>query len=240
MTWDSYGNLLIDSNPSMFMPIGFAGGIVDPDAGLIRFGLRDYEPASGRWTTRDPALFQGGSNLYGYAFNDPVNRRDPTGLFCISYGAFAIVGMEFGLCITGDGVSVCGEAGFGMGGGISLDPFGGLADEELFLNAEVTGSVAVASGGYAGHWGTCGSSHGPRCQLGTVNFCEAKVNLEPRNYRRIDQDVIGRDYRHTRGTLRQIGQHVRDRNLRGLFGSRRGAIRAQGKLTGGGCQQFRW
>jgi RHS repeat-associated protein len=240
ITWDSYGNLLSDSNPAMFMPIGFVGGIVDPDVGLIRFGLRDYEPASGRWATRDPALFQGGSNLYAYAFNDPVNRRDPTGLFCVSYGGYARLGMEFGLCVTGDGMSICGEAGFGLGGGIGIDPFGGLAAEELFLNAEVTGSVGVASGGYAGHWGTCGSSHGPRCQLGAVNFCERKANLDSGNFNRTASEALRRDYRHTRGSVRQIGQHTRDRNLRGLFGSRRGAIRAQGKLTGGACGQVLW
>ena len=240
MTWDSFGNLLSDSNPSMFMPLGFAGGIVDPDVGLVRFGLRDYEPASGRWTARDAALFQGGSNLYAYAFNDPVNRRDPTGLFCVSYGGFAIVGMEFGLCVTGDGFSICGEAGFGLGGGLGVDPFGGLAAEELFLNAELTGNVGVASGGYAGHWGTCGSSHGPRCQLGSVNFCERKANLDSGNFNRTAGDALRRDYRHTRGSFRQAGQHIRDRNLRGLFGARRGAIRAQGKLTGGACGQVLW
>ena len=62
------------------LPIGFAGGLEDPVTGLVRFGLRDYEPASGRWTARDPILQNGGLNVYAYAGSDPVGRRDPSGL----------------------------------------------------------------------------------------------------------------------------------------------------------------
>ena len=116
----------------------------------------------------------------------------------------------------------------------------GFAGSIVDPDAEVTGNVGVASAGYAGHWGTCGGSHGPRCQLGMVNFCERKANFDPNDYNRNVRDVLRRDYRHTRGSFRQIGQHIRDRNLRGLFGSRRGAIRAQGKLTGGACGQVTW
>ncbi|NTW88969.1 MAG: RHS repeat-associated core domain-containing protein, partial [Desulfobulbaceae bacterium] len=41
--------------------------------------LRD--PATGRWTAKDPIGFNGGSlNLYGYCLEDPVNWVDPMGL----------------------------------------------------------------------------------------------------------------------------------------------------------------
>jgi hypothetical protein len=33
-----------------------------------------------RWTSKDPTRFHGGINQCAYVFNDPVNRRDPTGL----------------------------------------------------------------------------------------------------------------------------------------------------------------
>jgi RHS repeat-associated protein len=78
--YDGYGKTLSDSAPSIDLPIGFAGGVQDQITGLVRFGLRDYEPASGRWTARDPILFKGGQpNLYAYVSNNPVNLVDPSG-----------------------------------------------------------------------------------------------------------------------------------------------------------------
>ena len=74
--------MLLDTNPG-FQPFGFAGGLYDRDTGLVRFGARDYDPDTGRWTAKDPILFAGGdANLYGYVQNDPVNWVDPFGLEC--------------------------------------------------------------------------------------------------------------------------------------------------------------
>ncbi len=78
--YDEFGNVLQDTNPG-FQPFGFAGGLYDKDTKLVRFGARDYDPETGRWTAKDPIRFQGGStNLYGYVVNDPVNHTDPLGL----------------------------------------------------------------------------------------------------------------------------------------------------------------
>jgi RHS repeat-associated protein len=64
-----------------WLPFGFAGGLYDHDTKLVRFGARDYDPVIGRWTAKDPILWDGGdSNLYAYVGNDPVNFIDPTGL----------------------------------------------------------------------------------------------------------------------------------------------------------------
>ena len=76
--YDEFGNITTDTNPG-FQPFGFAGGLYDANTGLTRFGARDYDPAVGRWTTKDPIRFGGGLNLYGYTANDPVNYVDPTG-----------------------------------------------------------------------------------------------------------------------------------------------------------------
>jgi RHS repeat-associated protein len=79
--YDAFGRIILDTNPG-FQPFGFAGGLYDPQTGLIRFGARDYDPETGRWTSKDPAGFGGGdTNLYGYVVNDPVNNFDPTGLY---------------------------------------------------------------------------------------------------------------------------------------------------------------
>src|SRR4029078_9595510 len=69
-----------DTNPG-FQPFGFAGGLYDRDTGFVRFGARDYDSFTGRWTAKDPIRFRGGdTNLYGYVRNDPVNFFDPSGL----------------------------------------------------------------------------------------------------------------------------------------------------------------
>ena len=80
LEYGPFGEMLSDSNPG-FQPFGFAGGLHDPDTGLVRFGARDYDAATGRWTATDPISFAGGqTNLYGDVINDPVNLVDPSGL----------------------------------------------------------------------------------------------------------------------------------------------------------------
>ncbi|MCB9549131.1 MAG: RHS repeat-associated core domain-containing protein [Myxococcales bacterium] len=78
--YDAFGRLQLDTNPD-FQPFGFAGGLHDRFTGLIRFGARDYDPTTGRWTAKDPIRWAGGqANLYAYVDNDPVNAVDPSGL----------------------------------------------------------------------------------------------------------------------------------------------------------------
>jgi RHS repeat-associated protein len=79
MDYDAFGNITFDSNPG-FQPFGFAGGIYDLDTQLTRFGARDYDAQTGRWTAKDPILFSGGdTNRFGYVLGDPVNWIDPFG-----------------------------------------------------------------------------------------------------------------------------------------------------------------
>ncbi len=76
----AFGERIQDTNPG-FQPFGFAGGLYDPDTGLVRFGARDYDPETGRWTAKDPVGFVGqDTNLYVCVASDPVNLIDPTGL----------------------------------------------------------------------------------------------------------------------------------------------------------------
>ena len=80
MDYDEFGQVITDTNPG-FQPFGFAGGLYDRDTKLVRFGARDYDAETGRWTAKDPILFAGGdTNLYGYVSNDPINFGDADGL----------------------------------------------------------------------------------------------------------------------------------------------------------------
>ena len=81
INYDSFGNIIVDSNAAFEVPFGFAGGLQDRDTGLVRFGARDYDPDVGRWSAKDPILFDGrDTDLYGYCLNNPVNLIDPDGL----------------------------------------------------------------------------------------------------------------------------------------------------------------
>jgi RHS repeat-associated protein len=78
--YDTFGNILADTNAGFPVPFGFAGGLHDRDTELVRFGVRDYDPSVGRWTAKDPIGFAGGDDdLYGYTLDDPVNWVDPWG-----------------------------------------------------------------------------------------------------------------------------------------------------------------
>jgi RHS repeat-associated protein len=79
LDYDEFGRVLNDSNPG-FQPFGYAGGLYDPDTGLVRFGARDYDADAGRWMSKDPIGFEGGNNWYAYVGNNPVNFIDPLGL----------------------------------------------------------------------------------------------------------------------------------------------------------------
>ncbi|HSL59261.1 MAG TPA: RHS repeat-associated core domain-containing protein, partial [Acidimicrobiales bacterium] len=77
--YDPLGRRTVDTAPG-FQPFGFAGGLHDATTGLVRFGVRELDPVTGRFTSRDPLRFAGGqTNLYLYADGNPFDWRDPTG-----------------------------------------------------------------------------------------------------------------------------------------------------------------
>ncbi len=173
--YDSFGNLTADSNPAFDLPIGFAGGLADAATGLVHFGYRDYDPAAGRWTARDPVLYGGGQgNLYVYARNSPVAYRDPSGLFCISATGYEGIGGGVGVCITSEGASVCGEVGFGVGVSVGVDVGGGLEKTGTQLLAEASYQVGIAKigAGVSLDSGGCLSATG-KGQIGPIT---AEVN----------------------------------------------------------------
>ncbi len=104
LDYDEFGQVILDTNPG-FQPFGFAGGLADQHTGLIRFGARDYDPLTGRWTAKDPINFRGDSaNLYMYAGSDPIDYIDPDGrIFNVVVGAVASVAGGYVLAkLTGE------------------------------------------------------------------------------------------------------------------------------------------
>jgi RHS repeat-associated protein len=145
--FSAYGEVLADSASSFELPIGYAGGIADPVAGLVHMGLRPYDPASGRFMSRDPLGLGGGSaNLFSYAGDEPIQHSDPLGFAAIAGGACegACVGMK--LAWTDKGLSACVEFGAGSGNELEYSPEGGLDENKFF--GKLTGSAGL--GGIVG------------------------------------------------------------------------------------------
>jgi RHS repeat-associated protein len=59
----------------------YTGQRIDPETnGLYYYRARMYMPTWGRFMQVDPIGYGGGSNLYAYVGNDPLNATDPSGL----------------------------------------------------------------------------------------------------------------------------------------------------------------
>jgi RHS repeat-associated protein len=142
MRYDEYGQVLEDTNPG-FQPFGYAGGLYDPDTGLVRFGARDYDPEIGRWLAKDPVRFDGGLNLYEYVESNPIMLTDPSGLW--AWGDPLPQGVVNACAGLGDGVSLGLTTGIRelMGTNDVVDP-----SSPEYVGGLVAG-VAITSRGYA-------------------------------------------------------------------------------------------
>ena len=77
-----------DVHPEQSAAIDYVEKGYDADLGLVRMGVRDYEPDINRFTTADPLFLEAPQkcverpiecNLYAYAGGDPIGQKDPTG-----------------------------------------------------------------------------------------------------------------------------------------------------------------
>lgn len=107
-------------------PYSFTGREFDQDTGLYYYRARHYDPSVGRFIQRDPIQFAGGdvnlygyvdsvgkpiqfsANLYHYAFNNPINLKDPSGLDPYGRGGNNSFSLKKFYCDTASGaVSAC-------------------------------------------------------------------------------------------------------------------------------------
>jgi RHS repeat-associated protein len=84
--------------------------------------FRTLNPAAGRWLIRDPLGMANGTNMYGYAGQNPVVRIDPYGLWGVGVNISGsieggIVGDGPGGGITGVGAAISASAAAGLFGG---------------------------------------------------------------------------------------------------------------------------
>ncbi|MGH8549080.1 MAG: RHS repeat-associated core domain-containing protein, partial [Methylococcales bacterium] len=133
-----------------FQPFGFAGGIYDPHTKLTRFGARDYDAETGRWTAKDPIGFLGGdANQYAYVGDNPVSFIDPYGLAKICAGLARIlqgnpstIGQQGGfpgLTVAAGSAAVIPQQ-FGFARASGLKPFAGQ------ISGTIGGGAASFSG----------------------------------------------------------------------------------------------
>ena len=78
VSYDPWGTPT-ESGAGALTDFGFTGHYLDRPSGLNLPLYRGYSPSLGRWLSRDPIGIRGGSNLYGYVLNDPVELIDPDG-----------------------------------------------------------------------------------------------------------------------------------------------------------------
>jgi RHS repeat-associated protein len=77
--YDPYGRstTVLGTTPTDF---NFTGLYRHSKSNLDLATYRAYDPDLGRWLNRDPIAEKGGINLYAYVSDNPINRRDPSGL----------------------------------------------------------------------------------------------------------------------------------------------------------------
>jgi RHS repeat-associated protein len=217
MAYDVWGKVISDSNPG-FQPFGFAGGIYDQHTQLVRFGARDYDPETGRWTDKDPVGFGGGLNLYGYAFSDPINLVDMDGNLPMLPQGLVDAAAGFGDGLTGGLTSYIRDM---MDTNSEVNPCG-----EVYRIAELVGENWPTSRGQQGYnvlnniAGRAGRQARLRellndLKLGAADrgWIQQEVNSINRGQRNSVRNPPGKDLAHERGREAAKGYGYEHSNL---------------------------
>jgi RHS repeat-associated protein len=120
----------------------FAGMLLDAETGLYYDKARVYDPAIGRFLQADPIGLKGGTNLYAYVTNDPINAIDPTGLWQVTISGGYLIGGAITFGHNSGQWSLGGYLGVGEGLQVAIDPNNS--------NPEASGFTAAlsAAGGF--------------------------------------------------------------------------------------------
>ena len=109
ITYDSFGNILSETNPLAGDRFKFTGREWFDQIGLYYYRARFYDPRIGKFTSQDPLRFAAGdTNLYRYVFNAPTEFTDPYGLLTVEEKVFirnaSLIGLGVAgvICLAGD------------------------------------------------------------------------------------------------------------------------------------------
>ncbi len=84
LVYDPFGNITSQTNATYQPFITYAGMQLDTATGLLKDGVRQYDPQNSIFISQDPIGFNdGGTNLVMYCANSPTNYTDPSGLWGI-------------------------------------------------------------------------------------------------------------------------------------------------------------
>ena len=182
-TFDAYGNKT-GSTGTTTTPLGYDGQYTSSDTGLIYLRQRVYDPATAQFLSVDPFAAITGQ-LYTYAYDNPVNAGDPSGLF--PWGALAEGVAVGGACLLGPEVCApvvvavldahviasdihsaktgcspwSGIVPAAVSAGVSLVPFGGgVVARDVWEHSVAGYRVGTTAGNAAGDLGGAVASSG--------------------------------------------------------------------------------
>ncbi len=91
LKYDSFGNLIMQSNPSNATRYQYTGREFDAETALQYNRARYYDATIGKFLNEDPIGFEGESiNLYRYVDNRVTDRKDPEGNYAVVAAIIAI------------------------------------------------------------------------------------------------------------------------------------------------------
>jgi RHS repeat-associated protein len=160
-SFDSFGNLVSQSNAGESDRFLFTGREYDPSTKLYHYRARQYDASTGRFQQEDPLGFRSDdANLYRYVGNDPISGRDPYGLNNFAENGFLRNIQSFIADIIGDAKyaeysskinaalkspnTLCAALGFGtsLAGGFTLEALA----QALGIPANATKDPGIAIG----------------------------------------------------------------------------------------------
>ncbi len=150
-TYEPFGNTTVTGSSASTYE--FTGREND-GTGVYFYRNRYYNPTFQRFIRQDPVGFIGGMNKYAYAFGNPVNNRDPLGLWTFGAGLtvnvqFGIINIEgsYGVVIDGSGhVGLYGTTGGGLGVGADASAGASLSWSNARKICDLAGPFQYGSG----------------------------------------------------------------------------------------------